>query len=312
MRTNRIPALVLASLITIPLLAQTTAELLQKGIYTQETAGDLEGAIAIYRQIVNSGNSPRDLAAQAQYRLAQSLLQKGDLAGGAQEFSNLARNYADYGKLISSLAVQARANAQQQERADQLKAEMVQLEALRSAQAAAGGAGKGGGLGAGVGAGLGAGVGPSMAPALASMSFDASSPVTVTGLVVSITFQNPGGVLVVDAKGGDGKRYAFLTASPRETAKQGWDMRSLHPGDEVTVTGILATSGQRLADGTIAASASTVTLSNGQKLFDRAAIKERSAKNQLVRDEMKIILAASISGAVRDVIDLAIIGALAK
>jgi hypothetical protein len=96
------------SLMVVPLGAQTAGELLQKGIYDQETAGDLDGAISVYRQIVNSGSSPRDIAAQAQYRLAQSLLQKGDLPNGAQEFSNLARNYADYGKLVSSLATQAR------------------------------------------------------------------------------------------------------------------------------------------------------------------------------------------------------------
>ncbi len=91
MKTYRIAALML---VAIPLGAQTAAEQLQKGIYDQETAGDLDGAIAIYHQIVNSGLSPRDVAAQAQYRLAQSLLQKGDLPNGAQEFSNLARNYA--------------------------------------------------------------------------------------------------------------------------------------------------------------------------------------------------------------------------
>jgi TolA-binding protein len=107
MKTYRIAALILAAL---PLGAQTAAELLQKGIYDQETAGDLDGAISIYHQIVNSGSSPRDVAAQAQYRLAQTLLQKGDLPNGAQEFSNLARNYADYGKLVSSLATQARGN----------------------------------------------------------------------------------------------------------------------------------------------------------------------------------------------------------
>ena len=98
MKTYRILALMLMA---FQLSAQTAAELLQKGIYDQETAGDLDGAIAIYHQIVNSGSSPRDVAAQAQYRLAQSLLQKGDLSNGAQEFSNLARNYADYGKLVS-------------------------------------------------------------------------------------------------------------------------------------------------------------------------------------------------------------------
>src|ERR1022692_722854 len=95
----------------ITLFAQTAAELMQKGIYTQETAGDLDGAMSIYRQILNSGSSPRDLAAQAEYRLAQCLLQKGDLGNAAKEFDNLARNYADYGNLISSLASMARTNA---------------------------------------------------------------------------------------------------------------------------------------------------------------------------------------------------------
>src|SRR5579863_756343 len=108
MTTYRIALLAAAVvLVTIPARAQTAGELLQKGIYTQDTAGDLDGAIAIYRQIINSGNSPRDIAAQAQYRLAQSLIEKGDLANGATEFSNLARNYSDYAKLISNLAVQA-------------------------------------------------------------------------------------------------------------------------------------------------------------------------------------------------------------
>jgi TolA-binding protein len=128
MKTHRVVGLLLASLFTIPVHAQTAAELLQKGIYTQETAGDLDGAIAIYRQIVNSGSSPRDLGAQAQYRLAQSLLQKGDLPQGAQEFANLARNYADYGKLVSSLAMQAQ-GAVSQVNLDRLKAVAVNIQA---------------------------------------------------------------------------------------------------------------------------------------------------------------------------------------
>jgi TolA-binding protein len=125
-------ALLTISGVTIPVHAQTAAELLQKGIYTQETAGDLDGAIAIYRQIVNSGLSPRDLAAQAQYRLAQSLLQKGDLPNGAQEFANLARNYADYGKLIGTLATEAQGTVSQVN-LDRLKAVAANLQAADGA-----------------------------------------------------------------------------------------------------------------------------------------------------------------------------------
>src|SRR5260370_41153921 len=89
-------------------LAQTATELLQKGIFAQETEGNLDNAILIYRQIVNSAPSQRDLAAQAQYRLAQTLLQKGDLSNAAAEFSKLARDYSDYKNLVSSMAAQAR------------------------------------------------------------------------------------------------------------------------------------------------------------------------------------------------------------
>ena len=47
----------------LPLGEQTAAEELQKGIFTQETAGDPDGAIDIYRQIVNTGSTPREIAA---------------------------------------------------------------------------------------------------------------------------------------------------------------------------------------------------------------------------------------------------------
>ena len=43
-----------ALLLALPCVAQTPAELLQKAIYTQETAGDTAGAIQIYRQITAS------------------------------------------------------------------------------------------------------------------------------------------------------------------------------------------------------------------------------------------------------------------
>jgi hypothetical protein len=303
MKTYRIVAIVLMAL---PLSAQTAAELLQKGIYDQETAGDLDGAIAIYHQIVNSGSSPRDVAAQAQYRLAQSLLQKGDLPNGAQEFSNLARNYADYGKLVSSLATQARANtfffspgpsasADERAFADRAKAAMANLQALKLQQEAlqTGGAGdrdlkrleelkravasldilaaQQGLSGAG-----GRGGGRSMSPGLLSMSFDPASPVSVKGVVFRMEIMSPSGAISVDPQDGSGKRYTFVTAAPRETAQQGLTRDSLHAGDSVAITGVLSKGAQALADGTIAASASTITLSDGRKVFDRALLSPSS------------------------------------
>jgi tetratricopeptide (TPR) repeat protein len=82
------------------LAQQPPAVQLQKGLYSQNAAGNLDAAIQKYRQILASNPSERPVAAQAQYRLAQALLQKGDLSGAAQEFQTLAVNYPESKDLI--------------------------------------------------------------------------------------------------------------------------------------------------------------------------------------------------------------------
>ncbi len=90
-----------AILLGLPAAGQSTADLLQKGIYTQETVGDLDGAIKIYRQIVNSASHSRTYAAQAQYRLAQCLLKKGDKAEAAKAFEKLVQDYSEEKELVA-------------------------------------------------------------------------------------------------------------------------------------------------------------------------------------------------------------------
>ena len=51
--------------------AQTHAELLEKAIFTDETAGDLPGAIRIYERLLSTPGISRDIAARAQTRLAE-------------------------------------------------------------------------------------------------------------------------------------------------------------------------------------------------------------------------------------------------
>jgi len=61
MKTNRIAALVMAASATLMTgYAQTAAEQMQKGIYTQETAGDLDGAIAVVLAFISSIGSDPD------------------------------------------------------------------------------------------------------------------------------------------------------------------------------------------------------------------------------------------------------------
>ncbi|MES1261383.1 MAG: hypothetical protein ABUS49_06565 [Acidobacteriota bacterium] len=101
---NRIRGAALAALLSsIPCGAQSPAELLQKGIYLQETEGNQDGAIQIYRQITASaGQSPA--AVQAQYRIALAMLQKGDLNAASVEFSTLAARYPQGKALVARFA----------------------------------------------------------------------------------------------------------------------------------------------------------------------------------------------------------------
>jgi hypothetical protein len=91
------------ALLASPAPSQTAAELMQKAIYAQQTAGDLDTAIQIYRQILTSSGADRKTAAAVQFRLAQALLQKGDLSEAAREFQMLA-NYPEYKDAIAALA----------------------------------------------------------------------------------------------------------------------------------------------------------------------------------------------------------------
>ena len=107
LRTTLIAALFSCLAVPRTASAQTPAEQLQGGIFAEQIQGDVDKAITIYRQLANSGLPQRDVAAQAQYRLALALLQKGDLTGASAEMQRLAQNYADYRTLISGLAARA-------------------------------------------------------------------------------------------------------------------------------------------------------------------------------------------------------------
>src|ERR1700704_3887217 len=89
-----------AALLAWPGSAQAPADLLQKGIHAQETEGDLDGAIQIFRQVANLASGNKQLAAQAQYQLVLCMLQKGDRVGATKEFQLLERNFPDQQDLV--------------------------------------------------------------------------------------------------------------------------------------------------------------------------------------------------------------------
>lgn len=87
---------------------QTAAESLQKGMYTQQTAGDVDGAIQIYRGVIAAADADRATAGRAQMQLVSAFLQKGDFAGAAREFNTLMLSYGDQKEVISSMTAAMR------------------------------------------------------------------------------------------------------------------------------------------------------------------------------------------------------------
>src|ERR1041385_3127890 len=81
--------------------AASAAELLEKGIYTEETKGDLGAASQIYQQIVDDPRADRSLAAQAQLRLGLCELKLGHKPQAISALERLTQDFPDKDKLLA-------------------------------------------------------------------------------------------------------------------------------------------------------------------------------------------------------------------
>src|SRR5687767_2953507 len=63
--------------LSTPAWAQSVSVLLQKGIFAEETVGDLDAAIKVYAQIVAEADASQAQVAQAHYRLGICYQKKG-------------------------------------------------------------------------------------------------------------------------------------------------------------------------------------------------------------------------------------------
>lgn len=86
-----------------PVFAATASpsELLEKGIYSEETKGDLDAAIVIYQQVVSEVKAGQSLAAQAQFRLGQCYLKKNKTAEANAAFEKLVHDFPDERDLVA-------------------------------------------------------------------------------------------------------------------------------------------------------------------------------------------------------------------
>jgi carboxyl-terminal processing protease len=95
-------AFLVLSLAAAPLArAASAAELLEKGIYTEETKGELLAASEIYKQIVDDPSAPRSLAAQAQLRLGMCELKLGNKPKAISALERLTQEFPDKDQLLT-------------------------------------------------------------------------------------------------------------------------------------------------------------------------------------------------------------------
>jgi hypothetical protein len=113
---------------------------------------------------------------------------------------------------------------------------------------------------------------------LSAISFDSGSPVTVRGQIATLVWPEGGSGMILVYVNGGGEKYAFSTAKVAQLAKQGFSRFTVHPGEEVIVTGVLASGGQKIGPGFTGARADVITKSDGTRVFDRSRLAGSDAK----------------------------------
>lgn len=94
--------------------------------------------------------------------------------------------------------------------------------------------------------------------------FDSNKPVTLTGTITKVEFQNPHIYFYIDVKQADGRvaNYAVEGGTPNQLRRQGWGRDSLKIGETVTVQGFSA----RKPD-VLVVNGRTVILADGRRVF---------------------------------------------
>src|SRR5512135_2473306 len=102
-------------------------------------------------------------------------------------------------------------------------------------------------------------------PALAHhgrASYDATKVFTIMGIVSSFQFSNPHAQLILDVKDDKGniEKWVGEGTSPNMLVREGWDRKTVKPGDQITATGHPA------RNGTNSMRIEKIVLSNGKEL----------------------------------------------
>lgn len=87
---------------------KSSTQLLQEGLYAEETEGDLEKAIGLYEQVLDQHKEVERLAARATYQLGMCHLKKGDKDKAAEYFQQVISNYPSQKTLAGKATRQLR------------------------------------------------------------------------------------------------------------------------------------------------------------------------------------------------------------
>lgn len=99
-RVCSVVLLVVACCSVSSVVGQDAAETLQKAIYTEEAAGDLDKAYAMYEKIIADTKDNERIAARARLHLGIIHLKRGESAAAAKQFKQLIEKHADNAALV--------------------------------------------------------------------------------------------------------------------------------------------------------------------------------------------------------------------